>query len=146
MENKVPTWAFPAVINHYNLSQKEKIDNFVFWFFFLSFSMHTRRHTEPLITFGKSISLFTQGLNTLSVWDSLHGLEPTDWWCLRFYVHTTGKRCDWGIQSLWCCQTKTSVIDCPAIPKTLQQLHTEHCNMTGNAELWQSPQSSRSSE
>lgn len=27
--------------------------------------MHTRRHTEPLITFGKSISLFTQGLNTV---------------------------------------------------------------------------------
>lgn len=59
-----------------------------------------------------------------------HGLEPTDWWCLRFYVHTNGKSCDWGIQSLCCCQSKTSVINCSTIPKTLQQLHTELCNMT----------------
>lgn len=67
---------------------------------------------------------YKQDLNTISVWDSLHGLEPTNCWYSRFYVNITGLgiMCDWGIQSLlvlYYCQTKTSAIVCSTILKTL---------------------------
>lgn len=83
-----------------------------------------------------------QDLNTISAWDSLHGLEPTNWWYLRFCVHITGLGITWlgNLESILLPnQNQCHWLLNNTQNSRLQQFHIEHCNMIGNGELWHFP-------
>lgn len=109
--------------------------------------MHTLRHVKPLITYGKSIFLLIQ---TRLEHNQCVGLVT---WirAYKLLVFKVLREHYWPWNNVWLGNSESSGFillpnqnQCHCLLNNTQnsclwQLHTKHCNMTGNGELWHFP-------